>query len=94
VEVYQYTKGFVHAKSMVVDGVFSTVGTANMDYRSFNINFEVNALVYNENFSEKLVDMFNTDLKDTIQLELKSWHKRSKKVKFIEAIARLAAPLL
>jgi cardiolipin synthase len=94
VEVYQYTKGFVHAKSMVVDGVFSTVGTANMDYRSFNINFEVNALVYNQDFGKKLVDMFNTDLKDTEQLDLKSWHQRSKRIKFVEAIARLAAPLL
>jgi len=79
---------------MVVDGVFSTVGTANMDYRSFNINFEVNALLYNKEFGDKLVDMFNTDLKDTTQLDLENWQQRSKRIKFIEAMARLAAPLL
>ncbi|WP_439152484.1 cardiolipin synthase [Winogradskyella sp.] len=94
VEVYQYTKGFVHAKTMVVDGVFSSVGTANMDYRSFNINFEVNALLYNKEFGDQLVDMFNTDLKDTTQLDLENWKQRSKRIKFIEAMARLAAPLL
>ena len=94
VEVYQYTKGFVHAKTMVVDGVFSTVGTTNMDYRSFNINFEVNALIYNKEFSHQLTDLFNEDLKDCEKLELEAWQKRSKRTKLIEALARLMAPLL
>jgi cardiolipin synthase len=94
VEVYQYTKGFVHAKTIVVDDVFSTVGTANMDYRSFNINFEVNALVYNKPFANQLNQIFNSDLEHTTQLELSTWKKRSKRTKLIEALARLAAPLL
>lgn len=94
VEVYHYTKGFVHAKTMVVDGVFSTVGTANMDYRSFNINFEVNALIYSREFSNQMIDLFNEDLKDSEKLEFKSWLNRSKRTKIIEAVARLMAPLL
>lgn len=94
VQVYHYTKGFVHAKTMVVDGVFSTVGTANMDYRSFNINFEVNALIYNQDFSTKLVHLFKQDIKDSKPIDITSWQKRSNTTKFIEAIARLAAPLL
>ncbi len=94
VEVYQYSKGFIHAKTMVVDGVFGTVGTANMDYRSFNINFEVNALVYEKDFCEELKNLFNDDLKDSEKLDYQSWKNRSKTTKFIEAIARLAAPLL
>lgn len=94
VEVYHYTKGFIHAKTMVVDGVFSTVGTTNMDYRSFNINFEVNALIYNKEISRQLTEFFNDDLKDCEKLDLKSWQNRSKRTKFIEAIARLMAPLL
>ncbi|WP_218841521.1 cardiolipin synthase [Winogradskyella undariae] len=94
VEVYHYTKGFVHAKTMVVDGVFSTVGTTNMDYRSFNINFEVNALIYSKKISSELTAFFNEDLKDCEKLELQSWKKRSKRKKNIEAIARLMAPLL
>ncbi|WP_179345737.1 cardiolipin synthase [Winogradskyella ursingii] len=94
IEVYQYTKGFIHAKTMVIDGVFSSVGTANMDYRSFNINFEVNALVYDKELSKELKALFNDDLKDTEKLDLKSWTNRPKRVKLVEAIARLMAPLL
>ncbi|WP_218843414.1 cardiolipin synthase [Winogradskyella wichelsiae] len=94
VEVYHYTKGFVHAKTMVVDGVFSTVGTTNMDYRSFNINFEVNALIYDKKISSELTEFFNEDLKDCEKLEWQSWKKRPKRTKIIEAIARLMAPLL
>lgn len=94
VEVYQYTKGFVHAKTIVIDGVFSTVGTANMDYRSFNINFEVNAFIYDKKFAESLKSDFKSDLKDTKQLQLETWMNRSRKKRFIEALARLAAPLL
>ncbi|MBC2845872.1 cardiolipin synthase [Winogradskyella flava] len=94
VEVYQYTKGFVHAKTMVVDNVFGTVGTANLDYRSFNINFEVNALVYDRNFSKELTALFNKDLEDSKKIEYEKWKNRAKTTKFIEAIARLAAPLL
>lgn len=94
VEVYTYTKGFIHAKTMVVDGVFSTIGTTNMDYRSFNINFEVNALIYNEGISTQLTKFFNDDLKDCEQLDLESWQKRSRQTKLVEAVARLMAPLL
>jgi len=93
VEVYQYTKGFVHAKTMVVDGVFGTVGTANLDYRSFNINFEVNALVYDRNFSKELTALFNKDLEDSKKMEYEKWKNRAKTTKFIEAIARLACCL-
>ncbi|WP_369994016.1 cardiolipin synthase [Winogradskyella sp.] len=94
VEIYQYTKGFVHAKTMIVDGVFGTVGTANLDYRSFNINFEVNALIYNKKFCKQLTDLFNEDLKDCEKIYYQNWKHRSKFVKFKESMARLVAPLL
>lgn len=94
VEIYHYTKGFIHAKTMVVDGVFSTVGTANMDYRSFNINFEVNALVYNSKISKQLIELFKGDINDSEKIDIETWKNRSKKTKMIEATARLMAPLL
>lgn len=94
VEVYHYTKGFIHAKTIVIDGAFSTVGTANMDYRSFNINFEVNAFIYDKTFSKRLKSDFESDLKNTEQLQLETWMNRSRRKRFIEALARLAAPLL
>ncbi|WP_411767142.1 cardiolipin synthase [Winogradskyella sp. A3E31] len=92
--IYHYKKGFIHAKTMVVDDVFSTIGTANMDYRSFNINFEVNALIYNKETTIALKSLFKTDLEDCEQLTLKSWRNRPKRIKVVEAVARLMAPLL
>lgn len=94
IEVYQYSKGFIHAKSLIVDSTFGTVGTANMDYRSFNINFEVNALVYNREFCQELTQMFKNDIKDSERIDINDWKKRTRKTKFKEAIARLVAPLL
>ncbi|MCQ0111248.1 cardiolipin synthase [Zhouia amylolytica] len=94
VRVYLYTKGFVHAKTMVVDDVFATVGTSNMDYRSFNINFEINALVYDRAITKELSEVFNEDLKSCRELTLDSWRNRSKVQKIKESFNRLWAPIL
>lgn len=93
-EVYFYTKGFVHAKMMIVDGVFTTIGTANMDYRSFNINFEINALVYDEAIAEQALQAFSIDLSNSELVNYKRWKERSSFKKIQESLARLTAPLL
>ncbi|WP_411894507.1 cardiolipin synthase [Winogradskyella sp. A2] len=94
IEVYQYEKGFIHSKTMIVDSVFCSVGTANMDYRSFNINFEVNALIYDKETSGTLLSLFNKDLEGSHKIEIAQWSKRSIYAKLLEALARLMAPLL
>ncbi|MEZ4782216.1 MAG: cardiolipin synthase [Flavobacteriaceae bacterium] len=94
VKVYRYNKGFIHAKTMVVDDVFTSVGTANMDYRSFNINFEVNALVYDKTICESLKKQFMIDIKDSELVEYDAWITRSRFVKVKESFCRLWAPLL
>lgn len=94
VSVYHYLKGFVHAKTLVVDDNFCTIGTANMDYRSFEINFEVNAFIYDNVISNLLKSHFMEDLEDSTKLTLEAWKNRSRFSKFKEAIARLMAPLL
>ncbi|NNL81739.1 MAG: cardiolipin synthase [Winogradskyella sp.] len=94
VEVYQYTKGFIHTKTMVVDDIFTTIGTANFDYRSFEINFEVNAFIYDKKVTEALKSQFKLDLKDSKKLNLDGWNKRSRFLKYKESVARLMAPLL
>lgn len=94
VKVYQYKKGFIHSKTIVVDDIFSSIGTANMDYRSFNINFEINAMIYNEHLSLELKQHFMDDLNDSFQLEPSVWKKRPKIQKFKESYSRLWAPLL
>ncbi|XCF05665.1 cardiolipin synthase [Tamlana crocina] len=94
VEVYRYTKGFVHAKTMVVDDIFSTIGTSNMDYRSFNINFEVNAFVYDEVKSKMLKRQFMEDLNSSEAIEPERWVNRPKLAKLKESYCRLWSPLI
>ena len=94
VEIYQYTKGFVHAKTMVTDRKVAIVGTANMDFRSFDLNFEVNAIVYDVEIAGQLSDIFYNDLKDAERIDEASWSKRSRLKQLWQKIARLVSPLL
>lgn len=94
VKVYRYCNGFIHAKTIVVDDIFSTIGTANLDYRSFNINFEINALIYNKDTSIELKNHFFDDLKECEQLDLESWRARPNINKLKESYSRLWSPLL
>ena len=94
VQIYLYQKGFVHAKTMVADRTLAIVGTANMDYRSFDLNFEVNAVVYDESLAYELADNFQIDLQDSEQIEIQSWLDRPKHIQLIEKIVRLISPML
>ncbi|TDR20756.1 cardiolipin synthase [Marinicella litoralis] len=94
IEFYQYTKGFVHVKTMVVDGFLSIMGTANFDERSFELNFEVNVLIYDNDFAEQLRKSFTQDMNDSTQLDYKTWKKRSAFKIFTEKVARLISPIL
>jgi cardiolipin synthase len=94
VEIYTYSRGFIHAKTMAVDGYISIVGTANMDHRSFDLNFEVNAIVYAAEFTEQLQKSFYADLADAKQIRYKHWKSRPVYIKMAERTARLFSPLL
>ena len=59
---YTYNNGFLHSKGMIVDGKVLCYGTANMDIRSFALNFEVNAVIYDEKKAQEMVDIFQKDL--------------------------------
>ncbi|OIQ22917.1 cardiolipin synthase [Lacinutrix sp. MedPE-SW] len=94
IRVYRYTKGFIHAKTMVIDDIFSTIGTANTDYRSFNINFEINAVIYHKQTSKELKSIFFEDLKNAEEMNPQEWQNRSNLEKLKEAFCKLWAPLL
>lgn len=94
VRVFLYEKGFIHAKTMVVDDSFCTIGTCNMDNRSFNINFEINALIYDIEQSKKMKAIYLNDLEDSEEIDFERWHERSKFCKLKESYSRLWAPLL
>ncbi|MCT2406472.1 cardiolipin synthase [Chryseobacterium antibioticum] len=94
VRVFFYKKGFIHAKTMLIDDIFSSVGTANMDVRSQELNFEVNALVFDQKINGKLQDLFHEDMNDCEEITLDSWKKRPKYKVFFEHLARLLSPLI
>lgn len=94
VRIYRYKKGFVHAKTLAIDDQLSIVGTANLDYRSFELNFEVNAIIYDDEITQELRQSFETDLSYSEELDLKQWLKRNKARVLFEKIAGLVSPLL
>ncbi|RLL42819.1 cardiolipin synthase [Oceanobacillus piezotolerans] len=93
-EVYIYQNGFLHAKTIVVDGEIASVGTANIDVRSFRLNFEVNAFLYDLNIANELVKEFNNDIMKSTQMTYKLYEKRTIGVRFKESISRLLSPVL
>ncbi len=94
IRVFRYCKGFVHAKTMVIDGQFTSIGTANLDYRSFSINFEINALLYDKEMAGRMEEVFKNDLAESEEVELERWKERGLKRKLQESFSRLWAPLL
>ncbi len=94
VEIYLYKKGFVHAKTMVTDGKLSVIGTANMDHRSFELNFEVNAIVYDEEIGKQMRQIFLDDILDAEKINKDSWINRPWHQQLPEKIARLFSPVL
>lgn len=94
VKVYQYEKGFIHAKVLTIDGLVSTVGSANMDIRSFELNFEVNAFMYDRGIAELLENEFKNDLRSCVEITKEWYHRRRWWFKVKEAVARLVSPML
>ncbi len=93
-KIYKYNKGFVHAKTMVVDDDLAIVGSANMDYRSFDLNFEVNAMIYSKNIAVQLTEAFENDLKDSELMDAQAWLDRPKYIHLWEKMVRLLSPFL
>ena len=94
IEVYFYTKGMIHNKVMIIDEELSTVGTANMDYRSFDNNAEVNAVFFDQQIAQELKNQFVEDLSDSEKFDYLKWKGRPLKIKLIGSFGRLVAPLL
>lgn len=94
VKIYMYKKGFVHAKTVVADGHFSVVGTANMDIRSFDLNFEIMSVIYGKNFATQLEKAFLADLELCDELNYYTWMKHGVFKKLTYAIARLISSFL
>ncbi len=94
VKVYQYQKGFVHSKIIMTDDQVTSIGTANFDNRSLELNFEVNAFIYDEKITKRVKGDFFEDLKESKRIHLEEYEKRSTMSRLKESAARLLSPIL
>ncbi|MVZ60848.1 cardiolipin synthase [Sphingobacterium humi] len=94
VHVYFYEKGFLHAKTTVIDGKIAYVGTVNLDFRSFYINYEVAAVISNKSFCKQMEEQFEIDKTACSIITLKDWKSRKPWKRGMDSICRLLAPLL
>lgn len=93
-KIYKYNKGFLHAKTLVIDEQIASVGSANIDVRSSRLDFELNAFIYDHQIAQKLANYFQYDLQQSTPLTWEEYQQRSSYIRLKESISRLLSPLL
>jgi cardiolipin synthase len=94
VKIYHYSKGFLHSKTISVDGSICSIGTTNMDIRSLHLSYENNVIIYDENITQQMQIDYEKDLKDCREFTLEDYEKIPLFVKFRNSVVRLLSPLL
>jgi len=94
VQIYEYQPGMIHSKTMVVDRRIVFLGSANMDMRSFRLNFEVHALIHDAPTAGELEACFAEDLSQTLAVNLATWRTRRRRYRVAEGAGRFVSPLL
>jgi cardiolipin synthase len=94
VRVFLYNRGYLHAKTISIDSEICSIGSANIDIRSFSINYELNAVLYSKRLAKALEDDFVRDLADCTEFDLADYQRRSAGSRFRDSVARLFSPLL
>lgn len=94
VDVYLYEKGFMHAKTICIDDKLAFIGTVNMDIRSFFINFEISAVIYDQELCKEMLLQFEIDKADSQKIDIDYWRSRTLLERGLDSICRLLAPVL
>ena len=94
VKIYFYRKGFLHSKTVVSDDAFTTIGSTNVDVRSYTLDFEINAYLYDPAMALQMKEAFLRDEADSERIDPVRWQQRPLFEKFKESFARLFSPLL
>ncbi len=94
IKFYQYTAGMLHSKTILVDDEFSTIGSSNFDFRSFEHNFEANLFIYSHRVNERMADIFRTDIHDCRRIMPAEWRSRPLMRKAMQSLLRLLSPIL
>ncbi|MGH7305997.1 MAG: phospholipase D-like domain-containing protein, partial [Candidatus Rokuibacteriota bacterium] len=87
IQIYEYRPALLHAKTMVVDGIWATVGSTNLDHRSFALNEELNVAIYDIDTAQRLERIFAVDLANSRQVSYKDWSQRGLTSRFLELLA-------
>lgn len=94
VRIFRYRGGFIHSKMIVADDTLTTIGSSNMDFRSFESNFEVNAFVYDATIAKRCKKYFLNDEKQAYEVTSSTWESRPKISRIFESFTRLFSPML
>jgi cardiolipin synthase A/B len=94
VQVFLYQGAYFHAKTVCVDSDTCSIGSANMDIRSFSINYETNLVVYDETLTRELEADFEADLGRCVRFSVEEYEARRRAARFIDSTLRLCSPLL
>lgn len=94
VRVHVYERGYLHAKTLSVDDEVCSIGSANLDIRSFSINYELNAVIYDKHLTQELAAAFERDLEGCRAFDLREYQQRSSLLRFRDSAARLLSPLM
>ena len=94
VRVFRYEKGYLHTKTISVDSQVCSIGSANIDIRSFSINYELNAVLYSQRLAKELEQAFERDLASCIEFDPVAYQERHVAVRLRDSVARLFSPLL
>jgi len=87
IEIHEYTAALLHAKTIVIDGIWATVGSTNLDHRSFKLNDELNVVAYDTEFAAQLEKVFQEDLRYAQRIDLETWRNRSVRGRVFELLA-------
>ena len=94
VKILFYMPGFLHSKLLIIDDMLSVIGSANMDFRSFEHNFEINAFVYVFEFASRMAAIFVDDLTHCHSVTPGEWFTRPRTRRVAESLMRVFSPLL
>jgi len=93
-KIYELKGKFMHAKTMVADDMLSVIGSANLDFRSFETNFEINGYIYDPHIAQQNKEIFFRDMEECREVLFEDWMKRPKWKNFVDSLVRLFAPLM
>jgi cardiolipin synthase len=94
VRVHLYERGYLHAKTLSIDGEVCSIGSANLDIRSFSINYELNAVIYDAGLARELEAAFERDLGSCRAFDVDEYARRSAPNRLRDSVARLLSPLM